>query len=244
MLRGYQQARYDRAMAQAPNPYAPPRDELAIDPSASTGEAPPQGRYRLEPFDVSASIRARSGRSGVISLGVIGVLLLGIAAWHATAGDFEKSLRPGVFGVVMILLVLFVPWSIARAVERKPEAQRSLRVTLDASAITFDDEAGNSTRLAWTSFAGRRVTRDHVFLELPSRISYSLPRRAWRADDFAAVQAFVEARVPLAKRGFRPMRLVLLWVLLILMFVAVWNFFSDVPRQPQPQGPSSAQPPR
>lgn len=207
------------------NPYAPPSAEPgASSPAPLADEPPPDGKYELEPADGSAVVRARMGA------GWLWLVLLGVnVAMNAMSGNFQISWSI-VFVAIMAAISQLAPVFAGRAVTKLQPGQRRIRIAFAHDKISIADDAGSDSRIAWSLFKGRRLYRDWLLLEQTSGVTHILPRRAWGSDgEFQRVQSYVGARVAELKRSFAARYAVIIWFVLILLFVAIWSFFSDVP---------------
>ncbi len=224
------------------NPYQAPRsEEGALSGAGWTGVIPPEGSYHLQADDVAEAVRARSGRVSRVVATILVALLVAALALQLVTGNLSGIPTTLFFLALLLAGLLLGPWFAGRALRSRPSDERELRILLDAESVTVADATGNSNRLVWRSIAGRRETERYVFLELSNKSNYILPRRAWgTSEDFENVRALVAAHVPLAKRGGCLTWIVLSWLLLILMMIAIWNFFADVPRTNRGAPSSSA----
>jgi hypothetical protein len=234
-----------RAMSDEPNPYAPPAppEQIAIADSSSPVTDADEGlvgEYVLSPEDARAVLAARRHKYASVGWAVavaVAALNIALAAAGLSQNVTGSLMVPGVVALLFFLLRVWLPMSVGRAVERLGERQRHVRVSVGDGGVRIVDGIGTDTRVKWGSYKGWFEGPDRVFLLLPSGASHVLPRRAWANEgDFESVRDVVRRQLAPAAtvattttRRFGA-RALILWVVLILLFVAIWNFFSDVPR--------------
>jgi len=206
------------------NPYSPPR--------AQTGEAsapqivespPPDATYELEPADAAAAARARHGYGGYWIVGLIANVVFNAMnrTWRVSPGALLCA--------AIVAIYQLGPLFAARAVRGMSPEQRRLRLSFSPEVFTVTDGAGTERRVVWSSFK-RRPSRERMFLEQSNGMTYTVPRRAFASDgEFMRAQSYIAARVAESKSFFSARNAIILWIVLIAMFVAIWSFFSDVP---------------
>ena len=206
------------------NPYEPPRAKAGEASAPQIVEAPPSDvTYELEPADASAAARARHGYGGYWIVSLIANVVFNAMnrTWKVSPG--------GLLCAAIVAIYQLGPLIAARAVRGMSAEQRRLRLSFSPDVLTVTDGARAEKRIVWSSFK-RRESRERMFLEQTNGTTYTVPRRAFASDgEFMRVQSYVAARVNETKSFFSARNAILLWVVLIVVFVAIWSFFSDVP---------------
>ena len=211
------------------NPYqAPAASDGAPSSTQLIAEPPPDAEYEIEPADAVIAVRAQHGYGGYWIVGIVASVVLNVIN-----RTFKISPALLLF-VVAAAFYQLLPWLGARAIRAMSPAQRRLRISFAVEAVTVADGTGRSTRVGWSQVK-RRMVRDRVILEAKTGANFTVPRRAFASEaDFLRAQSYIAARTKEVKRLLSARTAIIMWIVLLAMFVAIWSFFSDVPRDRPP----------
>jgi hypothetical protein len=207
------------------NPYAPPKDGPFVPPPAAAAE---EGVVTctvvLNERELASGLvlTAKPARWSIAFIGgVMGFVVSGLA---------HPGLRFVVGAVCAALGWFFAPklfvGNAKRALANKPEAERTFywRFSPDGFEITTP---ASYSRANWSII--------HRFLEGPTAfvlyaseaVVHVIPKSALRGDDVNALRALLTSRIIARKKPSLASRFAwvgVLWVVLILMFLAMWQF--------------------
>jgi hypothetical protein len=220
-------------MATEPNPYAPPRDERE---QASAGETAENDAVTctvvLEPGDLSAALAHTSRR--VRWMAAIVMFAMGLISGAVAAFPWQLGHALG-FGALGWLLVTIVPrLSAHRSLANKTESERTVTYSISPDAVEVTTVILYQ-RIKWPGV--------HRFVEGPKTLSLYLsealvqviPKRALRSHDVDRLRAMCTKCVtPRKKLSMWWMLVFFGWLLLVVTYLAVWQFLQ--PDSP-PEGP-------
>ena len=83
--------------------------------------------------------------------------------------------------------------------------------------------------MAWAAVHAQVVTKGAFLLYPSAQICVVVPKRAFAEADQLRLAKELEARVAPLKRGGGAVRALVLWVVLIVAFLALWQFLDAAP---------------
>jgi hypothetical protein len=215
------------------NPYAPPQDERHFRSSTGT-PATITCTFVMELDDMAAGLA--SGMKRIRVALAIWLFLMGLIA-GATAGigwQLGQAMVLGAFGWVLSSFISRT--NARRSLANKSESERTVSYAFSNEGVEVTT-VNTYSRVQWSAV--------HRFVEGPRTFSVYLseavvqviPKRALGAADADALRAMLTSHIAPRKRpsAFRGV-LVFLWLLMILMFLAVWQFLQpDRPPEGDPR---------
>ncbi len=208
--------------AQGPNPYAPPHDERDVPYAGPKGEPGTiTCTVLLEVADMVAGLRLTGGKVRVAmpilfgSLGLVGGASIGAVA------QLTQALGLGVLGWMLWPLVFWA--SARRSLANKSEAERTVTLAFSAESVEVTT-ALTYSRVKWPG-VHRFVEGPRTFiLYLGEAMVQVVPKRALRSGEVDALRAMLTSHVTPRKKPPFVGRVLALWFLLVVMFLAIWQF--------------------
>jgi hypothetical protein len=205
------------------NPYAPPRDEAEVPqvhPKADTGTI--TCTVRLEVDDMSAWVTQTFGKVRLAAPVVLFAMGLVSGASMGTPLQLAHALGLGILGWALWTLVFRA--LARRSLANKSDAERTVTFTFSAEAVEVTT-ATTYSRSMWPAV--------HRFVEGPKTFIFYMgesivqivPKRALRSDEVDALRAMLTSRVTPRKKPASPLRIVVLWLALFVLYMFVWQFF-------------------
>jgi hypothetical protein len=183
----------------------------------------PHGEFEIteSPGDAFRGLYAGMG-AGLIFFLLIWLAALAMAVPALLRGE-EVHVAVGIFAVMGLFLVVLLASSALRALGRK-----SWLVRITDHSIAARRESGEIT-LNWAAIE-RVNERAGIMILVAGRLAIALPLYRMSEVQVAAIRARlaasgVEERAKKQKRA-GVFKLVVLWILLVLMFVALYNLMS------------------
>lgn len=168
-------------------------------------------------------------------------VLFFVAAWFAlwTVSNALKGRGPSaqplwvpLLGAAVAIPVLVLGFRRAanRALENRTEQERNITWEFDDAGYRIVTPS-SETRAAWDT-VHRTVEGKTSFLLYPaSNVFQIIPKRAFRAEELPRIRELFKTRVTPRPQKSMFSRALLLWILLIVAFLAIWQFL-DRPKGP------------
>lgn len=162
---------------------------------------------------------------------------LAALSWTFQGREGLSTCLPMLFLGLMLLLMSNAQ---SRVIKKLPGDDASTPITsfeLDSTGYSTSSSLASS-RVAW-SMVTRYVELDSSFVifSQPSANTV-MPKRAFLERDLEAIRQLLKVRVAMPKTAPSRRRVIVLWVLLILAFGAIWMFLNseEPPAAPAPRG--------
>ncbi len=206
------------------NPYAPPKDEGHVAAAPRTdGVVTCTFLQTEEDFAEGLLLTAKATRYSLATFGAF----MGFAAINVLGPGvaIAASAALGVAG--WFLAPKLISRNAKRALVNKSETERT--VTWRFSAEGYEVTTAHShNRSDWSTL--------HRFIEGPKSfvlyvsevLAHIIPKRALHPSDVPVLVAMLTSHVTPRKKPKVWPRVLVLWLLLILMFLAVWQYFESV----------------
>jgi hypothetical protein len=164
-------------------------------------------------------------------IAVFGVMILALGASGMAGSGSQWAPSGAVFGFLCV-------WAF---IAPKLGARKILRGLVKAGdnqvLYRFDAEggtiraSGSSTTFAYRVLTRVRESPTTLLLTVGTASTSIVPKRAFSPDDLARLQQLLAANVKAENlRGSRnALKIALVWVVLVVVFVAVWQFLSSAP---------------
>jgi hypothetical protein len=211
------------------NPYAPPQHDAENAPVAR----PPStdgsivGSTTLTESDMAGGLRLANKRGQwflPVLFGVLGFIVpfsSGIAV-QLVAGPLAAA----------------IGWFFWRRLFRSGahrsvagKTDRELTVTWRFTPETFEiTNSTTYTRMQWSTVHRCLEGKDVFALYTSEAIVQIIPKRAFRPEDIEPLKGMFATHITPRKRPPMAARMLVLWVVLIVMFLAIWQFLQTVPR--------------
>jgi YcxB-like protein len=160
----------------------------------------------------------------VMTIAGCALVVLTVSAW-TTNGGFNPTMLAPVLGTA--LLGVSLVWGLRQAakkvVENKTEAERNITFAFDAAGYDVLTPV-SKVRADWTSVHGAHESPSTFYLYTASNAFQLVPKRAFRTEDVPKLRELIRARVSERPVKNRTVRMVILWLVLIVSFLAVWQF--------------------
>jgi hypothetical protein len=210
------------------SPFAPPRaTEQPFAPPLDL--QPVEVRFELDEQEFLRIARRKLVRNNAVLYGALG---LGLGLWafgFSGRRDFLAQL-----GSYALVVVLIASLSFAANWLGPRKRFRSLRPEQRQQWMRFGPEhfesadGESSSKLAWKRIVRFEALPDALLIYISPYAYHLLPRRAFASEaEFHMARGWLEAKVvpqAAAKSPFR--RTLILWVLLVIMFVVLYQLFS------------------
>ncbi len=210
--------------ADAPNPYQPPKPQDPPLPSADAVDVNPDTTvtctFTIEPSDLAAGIDMAAPGIWVlpVAFGLIG---------FATALSAGTTVRLAT-AVVAAGLGWLVRWNrlrlhAGRALANRTEAERAVCWRFGPEGVEMSSP-GHFARMQWLSFHRFMEGRRSFVLYPNEAMVHVIPKRALSAEQMLQLRAMLKARITPRKQPTHLARFIILWMVLVLVFLAVWQF--------------------
>jgi hypothetical protein len=163
---------------------------------------------------------------------LVGVLVLSVpmlASLQTNAGQPWPHMLPQIlFSALFVAFLYLAPrraaHKILRALTQSGDGDISYRFDEDGVTIRA---AGSTTTFAYRTLVKAREGST-AFLLYPHNplVANIIPKRAFAADDLPRVRAYVTAHAPLKSLRGLGLRVFGLWVVLIFVFIVIWQFLN------------------
>jgi hypothetical protein len=188
------------------------------------------GSLRLEARDIVAGRRAVMWRTWLVG-GLCMVAGTAFALWQSR-GAPAFVLAPA----LILALFCYVVWRAVRAggdraLANLADEECNLVYRLDREGVAIESGAG-MWQFNWPGIHRFREGRETFVLFTTEAFAHFVPKRALAADQISVVRDMLAERIRPRRRsvalvlGFTPKRAIrglTLWVLLVLMFLAIWQ---------------------
>jgi len=208
------------------DPYAPPKHD---DGTAPVIAGPSEDGFvtataTTTEADVEAGLRLVYKRmQWLLPLGI------GFAAFFLTANvDLKDSWLAAPIGAA----VGYYFWRSSfkggarRSLAGKTDRERTVTWRFGPETIEISNSA-SYTRFEWSTFHRSLEGPDTFVLYTSEAVLQVIPKRAFRTEDIETVRRMFASHITPRKKPSHAMRTLLLWVTLILLFLAVWQFMNS-----------------
>ncbi len=203
-------------------------------PLTDTHGVPIRGRVVLELTDA---------RRATFELPEAKKMLLRAGSITVCAGAFlaiNASMTGGLSPIAMVpiaatvLVVGGVYWGLrrgaARIVEDKTDAARDVRYEFGRTGYSIVTPV-TTVRAEWASLHHVHEGLSTFFLYTASNAYQLVPKRAFRPEDIPRIRDLLRAHVTPRAAKSSAARVVVLWIALVVAFLAVWQFLDSTPRE-------------
>jgi hypothetical protein len=208
--------------AREPNPYAPPLDEPDVPKAGPNGDPGAIScTVRLEVDDMAEALRVQIGKIRWVTPVLFGVMGLVSGAAMGATWQIVQALGLGTLG--WMLWPLLYRASARRALANKSDAERTVTFVLSPESVEVTTP-NTYSRTKWPG-VHRFVESPNTFLlYLSEAMAQVIPKRALRSHEVDALRAMFTSHVAPRKKAPGLGRVVALWFLLLVLFLAVWQF--------------------
>jgi hypothetical protein len=163
----------------------------------------------------------------ILLLFAVGIFAFASYRGHAGGGARGASLFVAPLVFLAVLLVL-LRWQLRRRLRNDSTGTRHLRFRFDPEgyAIEMPNASANIKYRALVRFVESPTA---LLLYTQSNFAQVLPKRALSAADLDQVRAWLKVGVTPQKSSPSPKRIFVMWALLIVAFIGIWQLLSIRP---------------
>jgi hypothetical protein len=211
--------------ARGTNPYAPPQQEAEAPPHAPGDTITCTVVLEVDDMRAGLALNSTAVRRFMPAWLALMGFITGLSA--PPAWLIGQTVGFGLFGWMIVAAGAWV--NAQRSIASKSESERTLTYAISRAGVEITS-ALTYSRVQWPA-VHRFGEGPKVFvLHLSEALVQVIPKRALRAADIEALRTMFKTYVtPRKRRAGAGIVLAVLWMMLILMFLAVWQFLnSDV----------------
>lgn len=203
--------------------------EESGDPTHSLREPEVRVRVELTEQDVVDGFRAiPAQRNAPLAIALFGAVFL-VHIWGGSTDGIYKVLAASGVGLILLFAVRMGMRRGWRRAYNTMSVAGGIEYTFTPGTVEINTAKANS-RFRYDGLYRYHVTKTTLLLYTSSQVAQIVPVRAFTQDELASVRGWLDANVKKASRvpgGLR--RMLALWVLLIVAFLAVWLFLAPDP---------------
>lgn len=188
------------------------------------------GRATLTVADVQGAFAGRTGTRLLVVFVVLSLAMLGVTLLVG-----GTKMLPG---LVVLPFFLGLVWYFRRVQAKtvlasKSEMDLTHSYELDSDGYRISSH-NSASRATWSTLYTFQETADAFLLFQNPTVRIIIPKRAFAANDIPRIQKLLAACVHRRRPGGGPARVLVLWVVLIIAFVAIYHLVGTQPA-PAPQ---------